>query len=160
MSDDLNESGSELRRKLEEALEENRVLREQNLGYTARALIQEKGYTLVKPEDLQGVSVEDLGTRAEQLQQERLDHEAGVARKLLERQGLQGDALEDAVRSLLAGTAPAPVAAPEPDAWDRARSLHEVSGAPVPVVNPENLHGLDAIEFGFGQRERGAPSRP
>jgi len=66
--DDLDElDGSTLRKKLEKALGENKKLRDDVAGFKARSVITEKGFTLVKPEDLAGVDPDKVEERAAQL---------------------------------------------------------------------------------------------
>ncbi len=71
------ESGSKLREKLEAALAENRTVR------SALEQAAVKGFRYVKPEDLQGVAVDQIEAKATELETERKAAEdAAVAARL------------------------------------------------------------------------------
>lgn len=150
MSDDFtdeelaNESGSSLRKKLEQALKENRTLKSDVNSLRAEKLISEKGFSLVKPEDLQGVDLEELEEKAGALHKEREDQQLDGIRQVFRRKGLDGDDLEKAVTEF--------VGTPEErdEALGRIRSTSSLTGTPVKLVNPENLHGEDLLKHAFG----------
>ena len=80
--EDIEESGSSLRRKLEETLTRERQLTTELSGLKAKELITERGYGLVKVEDLVDVNLDEMSTKAEELQQERAGQQADLARDL------------------------------------------------------------------------------
>ncbi len=145
--DDVEESGSTLRRKLEETLDKNRELTDELTGLRAKSLIEEHGHHLVKPDDLSGVELSEMADKAEALQQERTAQQADLARDMLARQGLAGEELDKAVADFLN-----PASGQTTAAHSRAREVAAIGGDPTPLVNPDALHGLDAIQFGLQQK--------
>ena len=134
------ESGSTLRQKLESTLKENQQLTNELSGLKAKELISEHGYGLVKPEDLQGVSLSEMAERAEVLQGERQAMQADLAKDMLAKRGLEGDELDKAVNDFLAPEAS------DAAAHSRAREVAAVGGVSTPANNTQNLMGLDAID--------------
>ena len=140
--EDVGESGSSLRRKLEETLTRERQLTTELSGLKAKELITENGYGLVKVEDLIGVALGEMDTKAEELQQERAGQQVDLARDMLAKRGLQGDELDRAVEDFLApGSAPGDAAA-----RTRAKERSAVGGSAAPLRDASSLMGLDAIE--------------
>lgn len=149
--EDDQPTGSGLRQKLEETLSQNKALASELAKLKARDVITSKGLDLVEPDDLAGVSVDQLEDRAQQLQEQRL----GVVRRYMERQfrtsGLDGEDLEAAVEAALKGGGPGVGAegGDDPEVVERfarVRELGSVGGVPAPVQNLDKLHGFDAIE--------------
>lgn len=134
-ADDLTddaESGGTLRRKLEEALSLNKELTAQVASFKATQVISDQGFDLVKPEDLQGVPLEEVEARAQALQEERV----GVAQRFLsERLGVAADQVEGLLAGDPAGR----------EAFDRIRQTTAVTGEPV-RDNP-----LDGVTPGVGR---------
>ena len=149
--DDVEESGSTLRRKLEEALDRNRELTTELTGLKAKSLIEEHGHSLVKPGDLESVDLSEMADVAERLQSERSDQQADLARDMLARTGLDGDELDKAVDDFLSPEGPSRGSA----AHGRAREVAAIGGNAAPLVNPDALHGLDAIQFALEQKKAG-----
>jgi hypothetical protein len=154
---DEQESGSSLRKKLEEALGTNKKLASELASVKAREVITTKGLDLVEPDDLAGVSLDDLEERAQQLQEQRL----GVVRRYMERQlasqGLDGEDLSAAVEAALSGSPGADAEggdAEEMERFARVRQLGSVGGTPVPAQNLDKLHGYEAIEAGLAAGRR------
>ena len=140
--EDIEESGSSLRRKLEETLTRERQLTTELSGLKAKELITERGYGLVKVEDLVDVNLDEMSTKAEELQQERAGQQADLARDMLAKRGLQGEELEQAVADFLSpGSAPGDAAA-----RTRAKEMSAVGGSAAPLQDASGLVGLDAIE--------------
>lgn len=135
------EGGSGLRRKLEETLAQNRKLTAEYASLAAKELIRENGWSLVKPEDLAGVSPEELATKAEELQVERLEQRRSVARDMLAQRGLEGRELEAAVDEFLAPPEKKPA---QDSGWDDVIRIGR-GGAPVPATDESKLHGRQAI---------------
>jgi len=140
------ESGSELRKKLEQALKGNVALTEQLAQFQAEKLVQEKGLTLVKPDDLKGVELGKLEERATALQAERQQLQADLLRDAFARQGYEGDALERMV-----GSTESPAAA-----LATARSMGRLDGTPVPAVDPSNLDPIGKMEYALSRRPKKA----
>lgn len=138
--DDVEESGSHLRQKLESTLKENKELTSELSGLKAKELITEQGYGLVKPEDLQGVNLSEMAERAEALQGERKVMQADLAKDMLAKRGLEGEELERAVNDFLAPESQ------DTAAHSRAREVASVGGIATPSRNTDNLIGLDAID--------------
>lgn len=103
-----NEGGRGLRKILEAALAENRTVTGRLATLEAKEAIEEHGWSLVKPEDLAGVDVDDILAKGEALQAEKLSQQAELARSVFERKGLEGEALEEAVQEFLAPMANQP----------------------------------------------------
>lgn len=137
------EGGKGLRRILEDAIAETREVRKENVRLRSRDVIQEQGLSLVKPEDLEGVSSDELVERAQAVQEERLSAQKDLARDVFARKGLEGEELDKAVEEF--------IAAPEgaDDAYQRVRSVASAGGTVVPVVDSTKLHGIDAIKAGL-----------
>ena len=125
------ESGSSLRRKLEETLTRERQLTTELSGLKAKELITEHGYGLVK-----------MSTKAEELQQERAGQQADLARDMLAKRGLQGVELDRAVEDFLAPGSGSGDAA----AHTRAKEMSTVGGSSAPLRDASGLLGLDAID--------------
>jgi hypothetical protein len=139
---DVGESGSSLRRKLEEALTSKRQLTTELSGLKAKELITEHGYGLVKVEDLVDVDLDKMSTKAEELQQERTGQQVDLARDMLAKRGLQGVELDRAVEDFLAPGSGSGDAA----AHTRAKEMSAVGGSSAPLRDTSGLLGLDAID--------------
>lgn len=150
------EDAKGLRGRLERAERENRKLKEQITVQTAQRLLADKGFDLVKPEELKGIDLKDLESKAEALQNERLDNARSVVRSRFMRQGLEGEDLEAAVDDFFG--APAPVTQEDRDfeeasAVARARQLP--AGTSAPRI-PADVHGFDAITAALAENHRKA----
>ncbi len=142
------ESGSSLRRKLEEAYNDNRQLTTQLTGLTAKELIQEHGYGLVKVEDLLDTKLDEMAERAEQLQAERSGQQTDLARDMLAKRGLVGAELDKAVEDFLA-----PVGTGDVSAHTRTREVAAIGGTAAPLRETSGLMGLDAIEHALRTKQ-------
>ena len=142
------ESGSSLRRKLEEAYNDNRQLTTQLTGLTAKELIQEHGYGLVKVEDLLDTKLDEMAERAEQLQAERSGQQTDLARDMLAKRGLVGAELDKAVEAFLA-----PAGAGDVSAHTRTREVAAIGGTAAPLRETSGLMGLDAIEHALRTKQ-------
>lgn len=136
------QSGGQLRAKLEEALQTNKALAEENTLYKARDVLTEKGFDLVKAEDLKGVAPDKIEEHASKLQQDRKTLQENLLRDALSKQGFEGDELDAALQRMVGEQTQA---SEEAEATRRVREAGSVQGSPVPRVNPEKLHGYDAI---------------
>ncbi len=117
-----NLSGSELRKKYEEALGEVKKLSKENLTFKAASLIGEKQFTLVKPEDLAGVDPDKLEAEAQRIHSERRDQQKEIVKDLFARQGYEEDELETLVDEYMEGKVPSVVS----DGTKTARGLESV----------------------------------
>jgi hypothetical protein len=157
-TDDLNDDGEGgqdgkgLRKQLEAALAANRQLQEQLSTFQAEKVLSDKGFTLVKPEELKGVAPDQIEAHAQKLQTERAALQQELLKDALTKLGIEvdGDALEDVV----AGAAPKNTETTEADAASRIRGLGRQDTRPVTPINPDKLHGFDAIRAGIEQNAR------
>src|SRR5690606_40552836 len=94
--------GGTLRRKLEEALAENRGVSEAGVTAKAEKVISEHGKRLVKTEDVKGVAPDEVEAKVKEIAERRLQERRDVIRDVLRaRDGLEGDELEAAVDEFL-----------------------------------------------------------
>lgn len=106
MSDENLETvdGGSLRKKLEEALAENKRLAQRVAASEAARVIAEHGYSLVKPEDLAGVPLDQIEEKAKELQESAEAEKREVVKSVLaELSGLEGSALDEAVDEFVSG---------------------------------------------------------
>lgn len=143
--DSATESGGQLRKKLEDALKSNSALTSQLAGFQAEKLVAEKGFTLVKPEDLKGVELDKLEERATALQAERTELQANLLRDAFKRQGYEGESLDRQLAVAL-GTAESGQAAA---GLSTGRQLGSVGGTVVPQIDERQLTPLGKIEAGI-----------
>ncbi len=136
-------SGGVLRSKLEEALAENETLAKQVVTSRAEKAIGEHGYGLVKPEDLVGVSPDNVEAKAKELQEQRVKAQADVVRNVLVERGLEGDELDEAVQGFLGDDAGKPVI-PQSDDPDFA-NLTKVGGG-----RPPNQDAVPPMDDSMG----------
>ncbi len=135
-------SGGVLRSKLEEALAENETLAKQVVTSRAEKAIGEHGYGLVKPEDLVGVSPDNVEAKAKELQEQRTQARADVVRSVLVERGLEGDELDEAVLGFLGD--PQDPEAPKSDDPDFA-NLTKVGGG-----RPPNKDAVPPMDDSMG----------
>ncbi|HEX7099350.1 MAG TPA: hypothetical protein VF377_08905 [Acidimicrobiia bacterium] len=95
--------GSTLRAKLEEALAENRSLKKELATSRAKEILGSNGFSLVKPEDLAGVKLEEMEAKAKELQEQRLAERRAIVEDLLKAKGFEGDELKAEVEAWLSG---------------------------------------------------------
>lgn len=145
------EGGKGLRRKLEEALKENRQLRGVAVSAEAAKVIGEKKLSLVKAEDLSGVELDQLEAKAVELQEQRIAERTEVIKGVFASKGLDGEDLDTAVEDFLGGSGEA---AQEDSPWSAVHEASAADGKPAPAVDPSKLHGVQAIEFALAQQER------
>jgi len=155
MSDEheLPTDGGSLRTMLQEKIGENNRLQQELHGMRASTLIQEHGFTLVSAEDASNIAAEDLETSLRSLQEERVVGQADTVRSVLAQQGLEGDALEQAVSNVFNGEVPAVagVTSASAEASGRQRDLSSIPGKPPGAVSTLDLHGRDAIVAGLSK---------
>lgn len=151
--------GGTLRRKLEEALAENRKLSEAVVTVKAEKAIGEHGKGLVKAEDLKGVAPDEVETKVKEIAEKRLQERRDVLRDVLRtRDGLEGDELEAAVEDFLDG------GDSDEGSGDSEPDLTDLSGlgGDRPATKPK-LPGLDDpfgnLESHFEEQERRSKRR-
>jgi hypothetical protein len=154
--DDEQLSGSELRQKYEAALAENKTLKSDATKWRATQVIQEKGFSLVKAEDLEGVALDKIDEQAQRLHEERLQLQTDLAKDLFGRQGFEGEELDQIVAEYMAGQTPQHVSAEEKAAraTESVRALDRLDARPIGVQNTDSLSGLAAIEHGLAQNAK------
>ena len=142
---EAREGGTGLRKWAEAVQKETRSTMSELATLKAAKVIQEHGYHLITAEDLTGVPVADLEAKAEALEGEKLESQRELARDMLTRKGLTGDELDRAVDEFLVP------AADDAKARERAAQAARTGGVPTPLVNPTELHGVDAIRHGLSK---------
>jgi hypothetical protein len=138
------EGGKGLRQRLEDALRENRTISQELAQRRSREVISEQGLSLVKPEDLEGLSADELEEKAQAIQLERSEAQVQLARDVFAKKGLDGDELDAAVREFLSVEEGI-----DDDPYQRVRQVTQAGGQVVPAVNEQKLHGIDAIKAGL-----------
>ncbi len=124
-------SGGFLRSKLEEAIERNKVLEQSATTAAATTAISEHGYTLVKPEDLVGVPLEQVEAKAKEIHEANLATRTETIRSVLVERGLKDEELEAALKGVLGDTGK-PVE-PEKDPSPNFAGLGKIGG-----LRPDN----------------------
>lgn len=156
IDEESHEDGGTLRRKLEEALERNKALTAEVAKSRVKEVIAEKGYTLVKPEDLEGVALDEIEPKAKELHEQRRSLESEIAKGIFARQGYEGEELDEVVAEYLEGKAP--VRKDPNEALTRGiegvRALSHTDSQPVGKQDISQLHGADAIAHGLEQRAK------
>jgi len=151
-----NLSGGELRKKLEDALQENGELKGLVSTYAATETIRSEGFNLVKAEDLVGVPPGEIAAKAKEIQESRFADRRSTVIDVLRNTGVPESDLETQADAMLQGQAQvgtAPVATEQDSAaWGRALGMSQ-GGQPSPMVNQADLHGSDAIAYGLQQSD-------
>lgn len=145
-------SGSQLRSKLEEVLRENRQLNQEITATKASQVITSNGFTLVKPEDLVGVSAADIESRAQELQSEREQQAQELIRTQLQSRGLEGDALEERMTALF--DTDNAITDPAAEQWARTQAASSVSGSRTPAVNPNTLSPREKMKLALSASQK------
>tara|TARA_B100000131_G_scaffold228880_1_gene220657 strand:- start:3007 stop:3477 length:471 start_codon:yes stop_codon:yes gene_type:complete len=145
----VEESGSSLRQKLEDTLKEKNELARELSGLKADAIIKELGLSLVKPEDLKGVKLSEMTETAQTLHSERQAQQVELAREMLSRKGFEGEELDREVEAFL--DVPA---GPDVAAHARVKEASQVGGTTAPVKDPRSLFGLDSIEAALAKKTK------
>lgn len=143
---------SKLRGLLEDQIGHNKALETELASYKASDVIMGKGLMYVTPEDLANVSLGDIESKAEALEEERSKVFGTAIRRSLEAQGVVGDELDSQVASFLAGQGPASgVQTADPEvasAFQRARSMG--TGGATPNRNPQAMSTMEKLQAGLG----------
>ena len=145
-SEDEKESGGSLRKKLEAALEENRALKGEVTSFKAHQLIQEKGFKHLTVDDLKGVDLSELETKAAELEAQKEQQAAVTLRRVLEGKGLKDSELDQALQALLSEEDPAGAA------LDRIRQVSKVNGTPPAKVEEEGLFGPSRLRAAYAKK--------
>jgi hypothetical protein len=132
-----------LRKKLEDTLGQLRDVTNQLQTERAVNLIKEKGFTLVKPEDLKGVGLDELEKKATEVQETRNAEKLDVLKDVLRNRGVAEDDLEKEASALLA----------PPQQEDPVFALSKLISTPgTPVTGKpdmDKLVGRDKLEAAF-----------
>ena len=146
---EVEESGSSLRQKLEDTLKEKNELTRELSGLKADAIIKEHGLSLVKPDDLKGVKLSEMAETAQTLHSERQAQQVELAKEMLSRKGFEGEELDREVEAFL--DVPA---GPDVAAHARVKEASSVGGSTAPVKDPRSLFGLDSIEAALAKQTK------
>lgn len=142
-SEDTNESASSLRKKYEAALEQNKAITARLAEREAKDLIREKGYKHLTAEDLKDVSLEDLATKAEELETQKAQADAEALRRVLGAKGISGDDLDKAVADIIGSPA-------NDGTQERIAAAGRIEGAPVGTNKFEGKSGKDLLYAAYG----------
>jgi hypothetical protein len=136
-----NESGSALRERLEATIEASKATAAELNRRVAAA------HEFVTPEDLAGVPLDQLDTRAAEISQARAAERTELLKEELKRRGVAEDQLEAALANLGVATQAPPVSS-------QVASLGSLPGT-VPSVNatPEGVRGYDRIRAALGAKK-------
>lgn len=150
-SEDRNETGGSLREKLEAALAQNAQLATEVASVRAEKLIAAKEFQFVTPEDLKGVKLDELEARATALEAAGAKTAEAALRRLFEKQGLDGDSLDAAVKDAIG---------PKTDEADaaaaaRVRAAANVAGTTPTTVSAQNLTAEQKIAAGIAAERKG-----
>jgi hypothetical protein len=140
------ESGGSLREKLEAALQNQASLATELASYKARDLIAENGYKHVTAEDLKDVKLDEIATKAAELEASKASLAESVLRTVLKDKFGDGADLDTVVKNLIGDAGQADTAA-----LDRIRSVGKTQGLPAqrPDEDP-NLIGPARLRAAFG----------
>lgn len=127
------EGGRGLRQRYEAALAELKDRDNRLSTFEARNVIEVHGLSLVKPEDLAGVSVAEMEERAKAVQAEKLEAQKDLARTVFAKRGLQGEELDKAVDEFVA---PAVETAPQGFQSEDLTAIRELGRVPGSGGNP------------------------
>lgn len=143
-----NESGSGLRAKLEAALGTIKTYETELIGFKAEKVIQEKGLKHISAADLAGIPLNELDTKAPELDAAKAQQAESLFRSTLAARGLSGDQLESAL-AVLTGSAPEPASA----VLDRIRKVGSVQAAAPASPTEQGLYGEDLIRAAVHARK-------
>lgn len=141
-SEEQQESGSQLRAKLEAALSENRTLKSSLTQFAV------KGLRYVRPEDLAEVAVDQIEAKAAELEAQRKSAEDEA---LAGRLGVPVEDLESALAKL-AGTGEQPKSE-QPVVRSPFASTGALGGTPPGSTPDPNLRGRSRIEAALAARK-------
>jgi hypothetical protein len=141
---EAKDGGKGLRKWAETVQAEMRKVSAENVTLKAGQVIQEHGYSRITADDLAGTPLDELEAKAERLEAEKLEAEKELARGMLARQGLEGDDLEQALAEFIQQDA-------EAVSRERVAAATRAGGTVAPLVNTEQLHGVEAIRHGLSK---------
>jgi hypothetical protein len=145
-SEETNESGGSLRAKLEQSLKSGAELAAEVAKYRAKDLISDKGLQYVTPEDLAGVGLNELETKALELEGVKKGQQEAAVRQAFKNKGLTGDELDRAVQELLGPPSDTEAAT------DRIRQVGKIQGLPPNRNDDTDLFGPSRIRAAFGSK--------
>lgn len=143
------QSGGSLRRTLEDALAENRDLKAENIGFKAKEIIAAQGFKYVTPEHLAGVALDDLATKAAEIEQAKAEERNSVLKSVLAERGIADDQIEAALGQLLQ-----PEAAAQQAAATRVSQLNRLQGNAPGTLPDQALWGVDLIAAGIAEKTK------
>ena len=143
---EARDGGTGLRKFAEAAQKDWRKTQTELVTLKAEKLIQDNDYHLVTADDLLGVPLGDLETKAEAVEAEKLESQKTLARDMLARKGLAGTELDRAVEDLLQPPQNTD------QARERAAQASQAGGVPTPLVDAGQLHGVEAIRHGLSKK--------
>lgn len=114
---DENESASSLRQRLSEAYAKATAA-------TARAVIAEKGLSHVSVDDLKGIGLDDIETKALELNEQRKRMGEDALREMLRQRGVED--VDKAVEQILNGNGSTQPPANNLDGFDRVRDVGKI----------------------------------
>lgn len=144
---DGTESGGQLRAKLEAALAANKTLTEEVLGFKAEKVISAKGFKFVTPEDLHGVGLDELETKAAEVEAAKAAQRESVVKQVLADKGLQGDQLDAALKNLLS-----PEQAQADAAIGRLAEVGRIQGNVPSTAGEQGLFGKSRIRAALAKK--------
>lgn len=147
-SEGQSETGGSLRAKLETALEENKQIAGELRTFKASQIITEKGYKYVTAADLEGVGLDELASKAAAVEESKVKQEESVLRDVLQRQGLEGAKLDNAVKNLLHPQES------HADTSTRLAQLGRIQGDHPSAHDTDHLEGRDLIRAHFAATEK------
>ena len=150
MSEDTEtEEPSKLRSLLEDQIGQNKAMATELASYKAGDVIAAKGLQYVTPEDLIDVSLDDIETKAESLEEERSKVFKSAIRRNLEAQGVTGEELENQTTAFMAAKqVPNSGASPEVGAaYQRSKSMG--SGGLPAGRNPATMSTMEKLQAGL-----------
>lgn len=147
--DSENLSGSQLRQKLEQALAQNKELREKVAVADASALISKLELKHVSAKDLIGVSSKELESKAKEFDAQKKAEKDEFLKAALVERGLDGDQLDAALAALID-----PVGQVIAEQNSRQADLARAGGTPLPRRDVEGLSGAALITAGLEAKRK------
>jgi len=139
-------TGGQLRERLEQTLKQNKALESELVGLKASQVIEAEGLKFVKAEDLAGVPLADLSTKAKAIEAERQATRIEVLKDIYREQGVSEEQLTAAVAEFQ-GTKPGASAAD----FAALTRLGSVGGSTPPKVDVSQLHGMELAKWAMEQ---------
>ncbi|HKZ20288.1 MAG TPA: hypothetical protein VJQ57_09275 [Acidimicrobiia bacterium] len=139
------ESGGQLRKKLEAQIAKNKELTAELRKFAAKDLISAKGFKHVKPDDLVGVKPDDLEEKAAEIEEAKVKEQETILRNALVDRGIPEDEIEQRLADLTGDTN-----AQARQAAARVTELSRTPGTPVSRGEQQGVFGADRLAQVFG----------